>query len=213
MLGIVFATRREAEPFLSMSMAKQLTEQPLPLLQPTITSQMDSIVVISGMGKVAATLAAAHLVLKYRVCALINVGLCGRLSRNNGLAIGSLLRISSAVEGDCDRFGRGEPEVVCDNRWFKAFQAARLVTCDRPVFDRDLRRRLSSIADLADMEGAAVARVAQRYRIPCAMLKGISDSANENGRKDVARCIDAVAARIAETLVEELAVKTADETS
>jgi nucleoside phosphorylase len=213
MLGIVFATRREAQPFLSMSMAKQRTERPLPLLQPTIASRMDSIVVISGMGKVAATLAAAHLVVAYRVSALLNAGLCGRLTGNDGLAIGDLLRISSAVEGDCDRFGLSEPAVVCDNRWFKAFRAARLVTCDRPVFDRERRVRLASIAELADMEGAAVARVAQRYRIPCAMLKGISDHANETGRKDVARCIDTVAARIANALVDELALITTEETS
>jgi nucleoside phosphorylase len=63
------------------------------------------------------------------------------------------------------------------------------------------------------MEGAAVARVAQRYRIPCAMLKGISDHANETGRKDVARCIDTVAARIANALVDELALITTEETS
>jgi len=211
MVGIVFATRREAEPFLSLAPVEALEARPLPLFQTTADSPVACMAVISGMGKVAATLAATHLVLAHRVSMLINAGLCGRLTMNKRWDIGDLLCISSAVEGDCDRFGKKEPPVACDPGWFRPMTSARLVTSDRPVFDSRWRDHLGAMGELADNEGAAVARVAQRYRIPCAMLKGISDSADETGRQDVARHIDRVSALIADALFDELKIKTTDE--
>jgi adenosylhomocysteine nucleosidase len=118
------------------------------------------------------------------------------------------VRVSTAIEGDCDRFGRTEPAVVCDTRWFPELKPARLVTNDRPVFDTAWRKQLAGMADLADMEGAGVARVARLYGIPCAMVKGISDAADETGRQDVARHIDWVSGRIADALVQGLAIIT-----
>lgn len=210
MLGIVYATLREAEPFLRRVSAEPLTGQPLPLFRAAAAGQAASMVVVSGMGKVAATLAASHLVLTQRVSVLLNAGLCGRLNRDGGRRIGDLLRISSAVEGDCDRFGQAEPAVACDPGWFSHLASARLVTSDRPVFESAWRDRLAPVAELADMEGAAVARVAQCYGIPCAMIKGISDGADESGRLDVARHIDPVATCIADALVHELTTHSTD---
>lgn len=204
MVGIVFATRREAEPFLSQLSAAPLTAQPFLAFQETGGSHRASITVISGMGKVAAAVAATHLVLVHRVTRLVNAGLCGRLAVDNGWSVGDLFRIGTAVESDCDRFGRKAQTVACDARWFSELNAARLVTQDRPVFDAARRGQLAGIGDLADMEGAAVARVARYYGIPCAMIKGISDAADENGRQDVASHIDWVSGRIAGALAREL---------
>lgn len=210
MVGIVFATRPEADPFLSQAAAERLGTQPLLLFQTTADGHRPCIAVISGMGKVAATLAATHLVLVHRVAVLINAGLCGRLTMDNRWPVGDLLRISTAVEGDCDRFGQAEPAVACDSAWFSGLKPARLVTCDRPVFDAARRTQLAGIGEIADMEGAAVARVARFYGIPCAMVKGISDVADETGRQDVVRHIDWVSGRIADALIRELAKNTTD---
>jgi adenosylhomocysteine nucleosidase len=206
MVGIVYATRREADPFLGRIDAESLTSRPFLLFRGRAAGMRPCIAVISGMGKVAAAMAAVHLVLDRRVSFLINAGLCGRLSVNQRWDVGDLLRIGSAVEGDCDRFGRGEAPVDCDRRWFGRLNAARLVTCDRPVFDPAWRAHLAESGELADMEGAAVARVAGLYGIPCAMVKGISDAADESGRRELADNIDRVSARIADALVRELAV-------
>lgn len=156
------------------------------------------------MGKVAAAAAATHLVLVHRASMLVNAGLCGRLIRDHRWTVGDLFRISTAVEGDCDRFGRPEPPVSCDTRWFAQLEPARLVTCDRPVFDAEQRAQLAAVAELADMEGAAVARVAGLLGVGCVMVKGISDAADKNGRQELARNIDWVSERIAQTLVGEL---------
>lgn len=210
MVGIVYATRREADPFLSRLSPDPLAAQPFSMFQKTGGSHRDFITVISGMGKVAATIAATHLVLVHRVSRLVNAGLCGRLTTDNGWSVGDLFRIDTAVESDCDRFGHAEQTVTCDARWFGELKAARLVTQDRPVFDATRRGQLAGFGELADMEGAAVARVARLYGIPCAMIKGISDAADENGRQDVTSHIDWLSGRIADALVRELSINPTD---
>ncbi len=211
MVGIVYATRREAQPFLSQLTADHLTAQPFLIFRKSGASHRSFIAIISGMGKVAAAIAATHLVLVHRVSRLVNAGLCGQLTLHNGWSVGDLFRIGTAVEGDCDRFGQAEQTVACDSRWFSELKAARLVTQDRPVFDAAQRSLLAGIGDLADMEGAAVARVARFYGIPCAMIKGISDAADENGRQDVADHIDWVSGRIADALARELTINPIDQ--
>lgn len=204
MIGIVFATHREAAPFLMESAAIRLADDALTLFRPGEAAAIDAIVAISGMGKVAAAITAMHLVLKWKVAVLINIGLCGWLGDPSACGVGDILRIHQAVEGDCDRFGAGEAALACALEWFPELEAARLVTCDRPVFDAAWREALAALGELADMEGAAVARVATRYGIPCAMLKGISDTADEHGRRDVARHIDQIATTLAKILMRAL---------
>ena len=210
MVGIVYATRREADPFLSRSLAEPLGTRPFPMFRAGARIHRPCIVIISGMGKVAATVAATHLVLVHRVSVLVSAGLCGRLTMDEDRTVGDLFRIRSAVEGDCDRFGRDEPAIACDLDRFRDLDTARLVTCDRPVFDVTRRSELAGIGELADMEGAAVARVAGTYGISCAMVKGISDVSDETGRTDVARNIDWVSGRIADALVRDLAPNSSD---
>ncbi|WP_319409641.1 hypothetical protein [uncultured Desulfosarcina sp.] len=213
MVGIVYATRREANPFLLRTSAEPMAPQPLLMFRTADTRYTPCITVISGMGKVAATVAATHLVLTHRVSMLVNAGLCGRLVMDHHCSVGDVLRISTAVEGDCDRLGHTEQAVACDDRWFGILKPARLVTNDRPVFDAAWRSQLAGIGELADMEGAAVARVARLYGIPCAMIKGISDTADESGRMDVASHMDWVSGRIADALVRELSISTLDKQS
>jgi nucleoside phosphorylase len=204
MVGIVFATYKEAQPLLDRSAGKVLTRRPFPLYRIGLEASSACQVIISGMGKVAATMAGAYLVMQHGAGVLISAGLCGRLSQDRCLAVGDLFRITHAVEGDCDRFGRHEKEVSCDPQWFRQLPGARLVTCDRPVFDTQWRGRLAALGDVADMEGAAVARVADRLGIACAMVKGISDAADAHGREAVADNMDWVSARIAGVLMDEL---------
>jgi len=210
--GLLFATWQEAEYFLTLASATSI-DGPLPLFTLPETIHPACVVAVSGMGKVAAALAAAYLVQKHGVTVLISAGLCGCLTAEKNWAVGDLLRIDSAVEGDCDRFGNPESAVVCDSKWFPELKAARLVTCDRPVFQAAWRRQLAGLGDVADMEGAAVARAAGFYNIPCAMIKGISDRADTAGRQDIARNIAAVSEAIAAALVRELKRQANDEQS
>jgi len=204
MVGIVFATRQEAEPFLRLASAVSIDDTPVPLYRVSTAIHPECLAAVSGMGKVAAAMTAVHLVLQQRATILVNAGLCGCLTREKNWRVGDLLCVDSAVEGDCDRFGQPETAVGCSAGWFRDLAAARLTTCDRPVFAADQRRELAAVADLVDMEGAAVARVADWYGIPCALLKGISDCADDGGRQEIARHLAGVAETIARKLVGEL---------
>lgn len=211
MVGIVFATRREADPFLAQTPPNMLAQRPFDIFRMAGNRGASCLVVVSGMGKVAAAAAAAHLVLAHGVSLLVSAGLCGCLAPDERWATGDLVRVSTAVEGDRGRFG-GETAAGCAAGWFGRLASARLVTCDRPVFDSARRERLAGMGDIADMEGAAVARVADLYRIPCAMVKGISDHADRTGPKTLARNIDRVSERIAQILVDELLHRPAEQT-
>ena len=210
MVGIVYATHREASPFLLQTAAVLLTDRPFSVFAIDATGQPACMVVISGMGKVAASIAATYLVMAHHVSVLISAGLCGQLTKRTDWSAGDILRVSTAVEGDCDRLGHAEKVMACNPEWFGDLKSARLVTCDRPVFDAKWRDRLAGIAEIADMEGAAVARVAKLYGIPCAQVKGISDAADQNGRQDVVRRIDWISTRIADAIVREVALQTPD---
>lgn len=205
MIGLVFATHVEARPFLEKTGAVQVGQTPFDQFQAHSGNGSDIQVVISGMGKVAATMAAMHLILAHTATVLINAGVCGWLGNASTLLrTGTLFRVSTAVEGDCDRFGKPETPIFCgNNSWFSELPAARLVTCDRPVFDTDRRTRLSAMGELADMEGAAIARAAASFGCSWAMVKGITDAADKNGRAAIFRNIDRVSAAIAETLTRQ----------
>ncbi len=204
MIGILFATQREADPFVNRICAKPMVTGPFTGYHGGDTRYESCVTVISGMGKVAAAVAAMHLVLHHRVSILVNAGLCGSLNIENKWSTGDLFRIHRAIEGDCDRFGKEEKAVFCDTSWFRYLNTARLVTCDRPVFKTADRIQLAGLGDLVDMEGTAVARVAAYYGIACLMLKGISDGANEKGRVDIAKNLNWVSDRIASAVANEL---------
>jgi nucleoside phosphorylase len=75
------------------------------------------------------------------------------------------------------------------------------VTVERPVFDAHLRHRLAQWGELVDMEGAVVARVAGLYGATCAMIKGVTDMADDGQRTDLHRNLAAVSDAIAAHLV------------
>ena len=56
---------------------------------------------------------------------------------------------------------------------------AHLATGDSFVNDPDTRARLVQQAQLCDMEGYAIAFVAQHFGIPCTLIKQVSDNADD----------------------------------
>jgi adenosylhomocysteine nucleosidase len=207
MISIIFATHREAKPFIEGSRARPIPNCRIACYASNTQIGDACITAVCGMGKVAAAIASSHLVTSFGATTLISAGLCGLLHREKGGKVGDLLRIHSTVEGDCDRFGQDERTVACSPHWFPRLKTARLVTCDQPVFSAAMRSKMAEKGDLADMEGAAVARVADVYNIECAMVKGISDDADEKGRRDLSANIDWISCRIASALMAELKEK------
>lgn len=181
MIGLVFATRTEAMPFLTLSDAVQVSETPFRVYRtdrnPTLR------IIISGMGKVAAAAAGQALILSHNASCMVNAGACGALKDLPELAVGQVLQISSAVEGDHNVMGKRPTPIACRTTRWRDLQTARLVTCDRPVFDVQRRNACAKLGEVVDMEGAAIARVADWYCLPCEMIKGVTDGAQPTHRE------------------------------
>jgi len=209
MIGLIFATRQEARPFLELSQAEQIEEQPFALYKiPTLPKVC---VAICRIGKVAAAATCQALILTHKADRIINAGACGALHDRPELAIGSLVHITEATEGDHEVFGRRPKPVICTTGIGNGLPSARLVTCDRPIFDPVQREIQGAFADVVDMEGAAIARVAQLYGVPCEMVKGVTDNALELDRKRLLENLNMVCDRISQWIWKTLTGASTDQ--
>lgn len=197
MIGILYATLPEARPFLERTGAQQTGDRPFSLYS---LPKPAALVMVSGMGKVAAALAAQTLIREKNCDRLISAGVCGILVDSPALVPGQVMRVTEASEGPPGPGIWGGSVYCTDNRW-PDLPTARLVTVERPVFDAQLRRRLSQWGELVDMEGAVVARVAGLYGATCAMIKGITDTADDGQQNVLHRNLAAVSDAIAAHLV------------
>jgi nucleoside phosphorylase len=200
MIGLVFATSQEARPFLMAGQARIIAREPFTVYQSDLHPFLR--VIVSGMGKVSAAAAAQALILMHGAERLVNAGACGALRDGGDLAIGKLVRISEATEGDHEIFGKRLPPAPCSAAEFFDLAPVRLVTSDRPVFDTDIRAAFARLGDVVDMEGAAVARIARYYQLPCTLIKGVTDNAQPLDRRTLLENLTTVSETIAQKLWE-----------
>lgn len=159
----------------------------------------DLSVIRCGVGKVNAALCAQTAVLRESPDGVINVGVAGGVG--DGIVTGHAVIASDTVQYDFDLTDLGEGEGLyspCDGALSSAlFSAAcqvmgarahsgRIATGDRFVGDGKtaafLRDHFGALA--CEMEGGAVAQVCAAAGVPCAVLRTISDNANEHSSVD-----------------------------
>lgn len=156
-----------------------------------------------GVGKVNAAVCAQTMLLTFRPEALINTGVAGSLS--DRLDILDVAVATDAVQHDYDTTGMGEPVgalsingglvtyLPCDAAWreklLKAAEAvgvkavpARVASGDQFITSRDAKRRIveTFAAEACEMEGAAIAQACYLAGVPCAILRAISDSTDDD---------------------------------
>jgi adenosylhomocysteine nucleosidase len=202
MIGVIFATTAEARPFLTLSGARQVEQTPFDLYQ--VAGKPLLLIAVSGVGKVSAAVTCHALIREYGVTEVLNAGACGALRSGPGFKPGRLLCVTSAVEGDLEVMGKSPDPLISDGRMDWDLPAVRLVTNDRPVFQERQRKALAAVADLADMEGAAIARVAAIYNTPWAMIKGVTDTAGANDRLVLKKNLPLVSESIGKYIWEQL---------
>lgn len=202
MIGLIFASKFEARPFLDAHQSIRLDPWPYPVYRMVAKPWLH--VAVSGMGKVAAAAACQSLIRELKVTEIVNAGACGALQDGNSYAPGALFCVASAVEGDHEVFGKTPQPLISNGGPEWDLPSARLITCDTPVFDEQWRERLATRADLVDMEGAAIARVAAMFNTPWTMLKGVSDSAGPTDRETLKQNLTMVSEKIAVFLDEHL---------
>ncbi|MGC8905216.1 5'-methylthioadenosine/S-adenosylhomocysteine nucleosidase [Thermus sp.] len=158
----------------------------------------------TGVGKVAAALAVAHVLTRFRPSESFFLGVAGALDPS--LRALDLLLAEKAVQWDVDLtpFGREPGETAWGVRFFpsdpallaRAEEAAGrlglpyrlgvVATGDRFLADRreaqGLRERFG--AQAVEMEGAAALTVAWRFRHPMALVRAVTDGAGEGAERD-----------------------------
>ena len=156
-----------------------------------------------GVGKVNAAICAQTMILTFHPEVIINTGVAGSLSPK--LDILDVAVATDAVQHDYDTSAIGEPngaltlngELVtylpCDEGWrerlIEAARAAgvravpaRIASGDQFISRREDKRRIVERfgAMACEMEGAAIAQTCCLAHTPCAILRAISDSTDDN---------------------------------
>ncbi len=202
MTAIIFATDREAAPFIALA-----DQQPLREAHPAIFGRRDGpngpVTLISGMGPAAARLAARTAIEDWGAGRLINAGICGALRSGLAWLPGKVFAVAN-VRTAGNPPGLPSDPIACDHGAWPHLPPADLVTRSSPLFDAGLRKQLACWGDLVDMEGAAIAEMAHDRGLPCTLIKGITDLATEGGRADLHRRLTGVSRRIAEILAAGL---------
>ncbi|MDF7805817.1 UbiA-like polyprenyltransferase [Pontiellaceae bacterium B12219] len=181
MIGILFATQMEAQPFLDRGVPGGVVVE-----------------IQDEMGLETARIYTEKLVEK-GCTTIINAGVCGAL--NNRLVRGGVYRVSMV----------STEELKAAVNVGIGMGLKRLVSVEEPVFDPKRKKELSKYGELVDMEGYAVARVCEAHDIPCILIKGVTDFGDGNGKDDIQKHITPVSETVAEAIFQCLETPASDE--
>ncbi|WP_298290413.1 5'-methylthioadenosine/adenosylhomocysteine nucleosidase [Thiomonas sp.] len=211
----------------------------------------DVVLVLCGIGKVAAAATTTSLIVEFGCDALVFTGVAGGLGP--GVAVGDVVIADTLLQHDLDarplypRFevpDSGKTRFAADPAWTQALHAAaqrvfgadglrRIDAATRDAFglhqprlhrglvvsgDRFIATRADSDALRAalpdalavEMEGAAVAQVCHDYATPFALVRTISDRADDSAHVDFGRFIRDVASHYSQAIMQALLQPAAD---
>ena len=165
----------------------------------------DAVVAKCGIGKVFAAICAQTMILNYSPDYVINIGVAGTLTE--GLSIGDIAISSDVVQHDMDTSPLGDPiglvsginivHFLADKRLTDGLMRAAakigvnslvgtVASGDQFIASKEkkefIRRSFSAIC--CEMEGAAVGHVCYVNSVPFAVLRAISDSADDSSHMD-----------------------------
>lgn len=183
----------------------------------------DVVLVLSGIGKVAAAITATLLLQRHGATALLFTGVAGGIGA--GVRVGDVVVGTGFLQHDLDASpifprwelpGRGVSRLAADAAWSRRLADAvrrehgeplegLIVSGDRFVSSvaesTRLQRELPE-ALAVDMESAAVAQVCLDFGVPLAVVRAVSDRADDDAHVDFPRFLNEVAAPLAARIVE-----------
>lgn len=154
------------------------------------------VVAVCGIGKVFAAICAQTMILKYGVDKIINTGVAGSLSDEIGVM--DCVVAKALVQHDVDTTYFGDPmgmisginivelpcdenlaQEICENIEGKVFRGI-IASGDCFVANDEKKKKIADTfnAVACEMEGASIAHVCYVNKIPCCVLRTISDGAN-----------------------------------
>ena len=155
----------------------------------------ETVIALSGIGKSNAAACTQMLIDRFAVDAILNIGLAGSACP---LPLGGAVVIDRAVYHDFDM------NIAAENAPFTTFytpdaalqstalavlaelgvphQSGTLATGDQFIADSAVKADIVSRTGCAcvEMEGAAIAHMAQKNGVPCCLVKVLSDTAEES---------------------------------
>lgn len=198
MTGIIFATEEEAATFLSEYKRGRFED----LREGDVQFDDDLIVLLTGLGKIKATLRTERFFQQHRPTRIVHAGTCTAL--NEELKIGDLVAADQVFEGDrielaAPAYPRMPLEVP-----FSELARGTLVTQDHVARDRSEKSYWQRIADISDMTGYAVAYVSATHGVPCHIVKVVTGRINDQDLQFKEHMTSACSA-LAEFLLDNLA--------
>jgi len=173
-VGLVMATMTEAKPLILGLSLGEIQNGPFRAFRDSRV-----VLMLSGVGKVHAAMACAHLIADFHPDLICNIGAAGALDEERPL--GALYHINRIIEPDRPDLATGAfmehtPDVL------EGFPLASLATQDRPLRSPEERAGVVGLADLVDMEGAAVVQTARQFNLGCFIFKFVSDTPKHDAR-------------------------------
>lgn len=170
-----------------------------------IIGETDVVVAQAGVGKVNAAVTAQTMILKYNPSAIINIGVAGGIEQS--LKIGDIVVADKVCEHDMDTTAVGdEPGFIsgidtvymhCDSEISNIISECAkdmglhtvrgtIATGDIFVAEDSVRNRIAQLFNgvAAEMEGGAIGHVCVMNNVPFAILRAMSDCANDDSKVD-----------------------------
>jgi adenosylhomocysteine nucleosidase len=156
----------------------------------------DVVLIVTGVGKVNAAVAASYALSIMNPSEVINIGMCGSLKPSLHKP-GHIVLVKEVFQHDAyiplkgiefeylmDKIDLGLPVRKRISEEELEFNEVVLATGDLFIDEEDLIKELSEISDVVDMEGYSIARVCQVYSVKLKMYKMISDNSNKESVED-----------------------------
>lgn len=178
---IIMATFIEAKPFIELMPLIKINHTPFPAFQ-----NENLVLLISGMGKVNAAMAATHGCINYQPDHVLNFGAAGATIFS--VSLGEIFQIEKAIEYD-GFYPKSEKPPTYIPDLLPGFQIATIATQDIPVIDPKHREAVSASAILVDMEASAIIQVCQKFQTHCHLFKFVTDTPGHPCEKDIIKHI------------------------
>ncbi len=162
----------------------------------------DIVLIITGVGKVNASLTTSYILNIMNPSEVINVGMCGSL-KSKIHKPGHVVLVKEVFQHDVyiplkgiqfeylmDKIDLELPIRKRISEEELEFNEVVLATGDLFLDNVELVKELSEMADVVDMEGYAIARVCQIYSVKLKMYKVISDNSDHSAESDFNVFID-----------------------
>jgi adenosylhomocysteine nucleosidase len=181
-IGLIFALKKEAKPFLEKGYSIISTE-PFSIYKVKIDN-IDIILAISGLGKVRASACTQHLLNVFPLDFIINAGTCGGICPK--LNIGDVLLANLCIEYDFKSISEGTP-IIPVNSFFinialsMGIPLAVLGSADSNADNDEKKNKLHQKGiQIVDWEGTAILKTSKINKKETAILKVITDLSSSN---------------------------------